>query len=92
MKVLGKISNKEGKADLVIGNNVYAHVPDIKDFTFGLKELIKDSGVISLEFPHLLQLIKQKQFDTIYHEHFSYLSLNTVISIFNNAGLRVFKC
>lgn len=85
------ISLKYGKADLVIGNNVYAHVPDINDFTLSLKELIKDNGVISLEFPHLMQLIKEKQFDTIYHEHFSYLSLTAVTQIFKKAGLRIFK-
>jgi hypothetical protein len=79
----------EKKADLIIGNNVYAHVPDINDFTLGLKELLKDEGVITLEFPHLMQLIDNNQFDTVYHEHFSYLSLHTVQSIFAKAGLRI---
>ena len=64
-----------GVADLVIGNNVFAHVPDINDFAAGLKTALKPGGAISLEFPHLLRLIEQAQFDTIYHEHFSYLSL-----------------
>ena len=80
----------EGRqADLVIGNNVYAHVQDINDFTLGLKTVLKPKGVISLEFPHLLRLLKENQFDTVYHEHFSYLSLQTVCKIFDHAGLRV---
>ena len=77
-------------ADLVIGNNVYAHVPDINDFTAGLKTVLKPGGTITLEFPHLMRLIDQTQFDTVYHEHFSYLSLYTVHRIFASAGLRVF--
>ena len=82
---------EQGKqADLIIGNNVYAHVPDINDFTVGLKTLLKKDGTITLEFPHLLQLIQHRQFDTVYHEHFSYLSLNTVCQIFDKEGLRVF--
>tara|TARA_B110000027_G_scaffold49112_1_gene53716 strand:+ start:2670 stop:3893 length:1224 start_codon:yes stop_codon:yes gene_type:complete len=87
---LGKKLAKEGKkADLVIGNNVYAHVPDINDFTKGLKAILKIGGIITLEFPHLMRLIENTQFDTIYHEHFSYLSLYTVNKIFKKAGLRV---
>jgi len=78
------------KADLIIGNNVYAHVPDINDFTKGLKEALKQDGVITLEFPHLMRLIEHSQFDTVYHEHFSYLSLSVVSSIFQRFGLRVF--
>lgn len=78
------------KADLLIGNNVYAHVPDINDFTLGLKIALKPGGTITLEFPHLMRLIEQNQFDTVYHEHFSYLSLYTVRYIFQQAGLRVF--
>lgn len=85
------IGSQEGKADLIIGNNVYAHVPDINDFTKGLKALLKDDGTITLEFPHLLSLLRFTQFDTIYHEHFSYLSLFTVSKIFLNAGLRIWK-
>ena len=77
------------KADLLVGNNVYAHVPDINDFTAGLKALLKPSGTITLEFPHLMRLIEHTQFDTVYHEHFSYLSLHTVSRIFASAGLRV---
>ena len=78
------------KADLIVGNNVFAHVPDINDFTAGLKAALKPGGVISLEFPHLLRLIEQAQFDTIYHEHFSYLSLGVTESIFGGQGLKVF--
>lgn len=77
------------KSDLIIGNNVYAHVPDINDFTRGMKTVLKPDGVITLEFPHLLQLMQQNQFDTVYHEHFSYLSLQSVSRIFEKAGLRV---
>lgn len=80
----------EGRnADLIAGNNVYAHVPDINDFTRGLAALLKPEGVVTLEFPHLLQLIRHTQFDTVYHEHFSYLSLGVVQRIFAAAGLRV---
>jgi len=77
-------------ADLIIGNNVYAHVPDINDFTRGLARLLKPEGVITLEFPHLMRLVEFCQFDTVYHEHFSYLSLGTVARIFDAAGLRIF--
>jgi len=87
---LGRQLAAEGKqADLIAGNNVYAHVPDINDFTRGLKALLKPGGTITLEFPHLMRLIEQTQFDTVYHEHFSYLSLYTVSRIFVSAGLRV---
>lgn len=80
----------QGKqADLIVGNNVYAHVPDINDFTRGLKAALKPDGTITLEFPHLLQLLEHNQFDTVYHEHFSYLSLYTVERIFKAAGLRI---
>ena len=89
-ELLGKRLAKEGRqADLIIGNNVYAHVPDINDFTRGLKAALKPDGTITLEFPHLMRLIEHIQFDTIYHEHFSYLSLYTVSSIFQTAGLRI---
>tara|TARA_B110001450_G_C17666438_1_gene499750 strand:- start:3916 stop:5139 length:1224 start_codon:yes stop_codon:yes gene_type:complete len=87
---LGQQLAAEGKkADLIAGNNVYAHVPDINDFTAGLKEALKPDGTITLEFPHLLNLIEQNQFDTIYHEHFSYLSLYTVSRIFQSNGLSI---
>ena len=77
-------------ADLLVGNNVYAHVPDLHSFTAGIKTILKAGGVITLEFPHLLQLIRHHQFDTIYHEHFSYLSLLVVEQIFARHGLAVF--
>lgn len=77
------------RADLIIGNNVYAHVPDINDFTRGLAAALKPDGTITLEFPHLMPLIEHTQFDTIYHEHFSYLSLTTVSTIFAWTGLRI---
>ena len=79
------------KADLIIGNNVYAHVPDINDFTLGIKELLSSSGTVTLEFPHLLELVTNNQFDTIYHEHYSYLSLHAVSKIFKKSGLKVYK-
>lgn len=78
------------KADLLLGNNVLAHVPDINDFVAGMKLILKSNGIITMEFPHLLQLIKNNQFDTIYHEHFSYLSFYTVKKIFGVHGLEVF--
>ena len=84
-----KLIEEKKYADLIIGNNVYAHVPDINDFTKGLKKLLKSDGVITLEFPHLMKLIEHVQFDTAYHEHFSYLSLTTVSRIFSNEGLRI---
>lgn len=87
---LARRLKEEGRqADLIIGNNVYAHVPDINDFTIGLKIALKAGGTITLEFPHLLRLIEGMQFDTVYHEHYSYLSLYTVKRIFENAGLRI---
>lgn len=89
---LGEQLAAAGKqADLIAGNNVYAHVPDINDFTRGLKAALKPGGTITLEFPHLMRLIEHTQFDTVYHEHFSYLSLYTVARIFKAAGLRVWN-
>jgi len=79
-----------GKADLICGNNVFAHVPDINDFTAGLTAALKPGGVVTLEFPHLLRLIEETQFDTIYHEHFSYLSLAVTERIFAAQGLKLF--
>ncbi|MEO6329143.1 MAG: class I SAM-dependent methyltransferase [Ginsengibacter sp.] len=78
------------KADLLLGNNVLAHVPDIVDFVLGMKLILKETGAITMEFPHLMQLVDNNQFDTIYHEHFSYLSLYTVKQIFESQGLQVF--
>lgn len=86
-----QLTAKGHQADLIAGNNVYAHVPDINDFTRGLKAALKPGGTITLEFPHLMRLIEQAQFDTVYHEHFSYLSLQTVSRIFAAAGLRVWN-
>ncbi len=89
-EALGKqLSVNNQQADLIAGNNVYAHVPDINDFTRGLKAALKPNGTITLEFPHLMSLIEHTQFDTVYHEHFSYLSFYTVDRIFNVAGLRI---
>jgi SAM-dependent methyltransferase len=84
-----EIAAKYGRADLVAGNNVFAHVPDIKGFAAGLRALVKDEGTVTLEFPHLLRLIERRQYDTIYHEHFSYLSLLTSSQALETAGLRV---
>lgn len=84
------IVNTRGHADLIVANNVYAHVPDINGFTKNIKNLLNSDGVVTIEFPHLLNLIKYIQFDTIYHEHFSYLSLSVIKTIFENFGLRVF--
>lgn len=86
-----KLAQEDSQADLIVGNNVYAHVPNINDFTLGLKAALKPNGVITLEFPHLMRLIESNQFDTIYHEHFSYLSLYSVSKIFKLAGLRIWN-
>lgn len=84
-----KLAKEDKLADLILGNNVYAHVPNINDFTLGLAAVLKQNGIITLEFPHLLQIIKENQFDTVYHEHFSYFSLHTISLIFKHAGLRI---
>jgi hypothetical protein len=78
------------RADLLLGNNVLAHVPDVNDFVGGMKILLERSGVITMEFPHLLRLIEDNQWDTIYHEHFSYFSFATVSRVFAAHGLRLF--
>jgi SAM-dependent methyltransferase len=89
-EALGRQLAADGQqADLIVGNNVYAHVPDVNDFTLGLAAALKPEGAITLEFPHLLPLIEHTQFDTIYHEHFSYLSLTAVTDVFAGADLRV---
>ncbi|MEP0919140.1 class I SAM-dependent methyltransferase [Leptolyngbya sp. DQ-M1] len=80
----------DGKADLLLGNNVLAHVPDINDFVGGMKLMLKPDGVITMEFPHLMRLMEENQFDTIYHEHFSYLSFMAVQRIFAHHGLTLF--
>ena len=77
-------------ADLIIGNNVLAHVPDLNDFVNGLKVLLKPRGLITMEFPHLLQIMRQNQFDTIYQEHFSYFSFLTVEQVFVRHGMKLF--
>ncbi len=88
---LGRRLAGEGKqADLLLGNNVFAHVPDINDFSRGLKAALKPGGILTLEFPHLLRLIERVQFDTVYHEHFSYLSLYSVQRILEAVGLRIY--
>jgi SAM-dependent methyltransferase len=80
----------ESSADLLLGNNVLAHVPDLNDFVAGMKILLKPGGVITMEFPHLMRLIEDNQWDTIYHEHFSYFSFLTVSRVFEAHGLRLF--
>ncbi len=90
-ETLGKRLAAEGRqADLIAGNNVFAHVPDINDFSRGLKAALKPGGTVTLEFPHVMRMLEHVQFDTVYHEHFSYLSLYSVTRIFEAAGLRVF--
>jgi SAM-dependent methyltransferase len=81
---------RESQADLLLGNNVLAHVPDLNDFVAGMKLLLKPGGVITMEFPHLMRLIDDNQWDTIYHEHFSYFSFLTVSAVFTAHGLRLF--
>ena len=85
-----KLVCKRDKFDLIIGNNVLAHVPYIGDFVKGLSLALKESGTITLEFPHLLNLIKYNQFDTIYHEHFSYLDILSVKRIFHDNGMKIY--
>tara|TARA_B100000745_G_scaffold292300_1_gene233010 strand:+ start:1288 stop:2520 length:1233 start_codon:yes stop_codon:yes gene_type:complete len=84
------LKNNQKQADLIIANNVLAHVPELNDFVHGIKILLKDDGLATLEFPHLLNLIEKNQFDTIYHEHFSYFSFLTVINIFKHHELDIF--
>lgn len=86
----GKLAKDKGKADLLLGNNVLAHVPDVNNFVSGLKLLLNDHGVVTMEFPHLMRLVERNQFDTIYHEHFSYFSCFTVSMIFESHGLTIF--
>ena len=91
---LGKaeeLAEKEGQADLIIANNVLAHVPDINDFVKGFSILLKPNGIATFEFPHILNLVLFNQFDTIYHEHYSYLSFATTQKIFSSNNLSVFK-
>ncbi len=90
MRLAKELVKKNIKANLLLGNNVLAHVPDIVDFVGGMKIILKENGVITMEFPHLMQLVDNNQFDTIYHEHFSYLSFTTVKQIFESLGLQMF--
>lgn len=90
VKLAQELVAKNIKADLLLGNNVLAHVPDIVDFVKGMKIILKPVGVITMEFPHLMQLVDNNQFDTIYHEHFSYLSFYTVKQIFEAQELEIF--
>ncbi|CAD0231725.1 putative SAM-dependent methyltransferase [Planktothrix agardhii] len=85
-----ELVNQGKQADLLLGNNVLAHVPDLNDFVAGMKILLKPDGILTMEFPHVLQLILQNQFDTIYHEHFSYFSFLTVEKVFATHGLTLF--
>lgn len=89
-RLANELSGQNRCADLVLGNNVLAQVPDLNDFAEGLKILLKPEGVLTLEFPHLLRLIERNEFDTIYHEHFSYFSLLTTVRILEAHGLKVF--
>jgi hypothetical protein len=89
-KTATEVAAEFGRPNLLLGNNVLAHVPDINDFVGGMKILLAPGGVITMEFPHLLKLMDENQFDTIYHEHFSYLSFYSVEKIFAHHGLRLF--
>ena len=86
----GRALAAEARADLIVGNNVLAHVPDLNDFVEGMQALLADSGQITMEFPHLMRLVEDNQWDTIYHEHFSYFSFTTAAAVFAAHGLRLF--
>lgn len=90
-RLADQLINEYGEVDLAIANNVFAHVPDIHDFISGFKKILKFDGVLTIEFPHLLELVKYNQFDTIYHEHFSYFSLFSAVDILSRHKLRVFE-
>ena len=90
MQTASELRNEGISADLLIGNNVLAHVPDINDLVKGMKIVLKPKGIITMEFPHLMMLIEKNQFDTIYHEHFSYFSFLSVEKIFSSHGLTIF--
>lgn len=89
-KLAGQMVRNGQKADLLLGNNVLAHVPDIVDFVGGMQMILNENGIITMEFPHLMQLVDNNQFDTIYHEHFSYISFSTVKQIFESQRLEMF--
>jgi C-methyltransferase-like protein/putative zinc binding protein/methyltransferase family protein len=84
-----RLAAEERRADLIVGNNVLAHVPDLNDFVAGIQVLLERSGTATLEFPHLLRMLERAEFDTIYHEHFSYFSLHTAERVFEKHGLRI---
>ena len=90
LELANKLVSQNQQADLMVANNVLAHVPDINDFVLGFSCLLKPNGIATFEFPHLFNLITNKQFDTIYHEHFSYLSLFSVENIFQRNGMDIF--
>ena len=90
VRLAKELVSKGVQADLLLGNNVLAHVPDIVDFVAGMRIILKPAGIITMEFPHLVQLVDNNQFDTIYHEHFSYLSFHVVKNIFESQGLELF--
>lgn len=90
VELASQIAQDYQKADLIIGNNVFAHVPDINDFSRGIKELLSSNGTVTLEFPQFKNLLEHSQFDTIYHEHYSYLSLTSASNIFSSNGLRIY--
>ncbi len=90
MELAQRLADEGRQADLVLGNNVLAHVPEIDDFVMGLGRVLKETGSITMEFPHLLNLIQCTQFDTVYHEHYAYLSLHAVENIFQEAGLGIY--
>ncbi len=89
-KTARRLAGEGWLADVIVGNNVLAHVPDINDFVEGIQILLKPEGVVTIEFPHLLQMMQHNQFDTIYHEHFSYLSFTTVEKVFAKHGMKLF--
>lgn len=90
VETAGRIAREHGRADLLIGNNVLAHVPDLNDFVGGLRILLAENGTLTMEFPHLFKLMEFNQFDTIYHEHFSYFSLTTAERVFSSHGMTLF--
>jgi SAM-dependent methyltransferase len=89
-KIAGDLARQGRQADLIIGNNVLAHVPQLNDFVAGIALLLRENGNITIEFPHLLELVKHVEFDTIYHEHFSYFSVYAIEQVFSRHGLRIY--
>lgn len=91
LELARKVISTYKKADLIVGNNVFAHVPDIRGFADSLSLMLSDNGTLVLEFPHLLKLLQENSFDTIYHEHFSYLSLHSCLDVLARSGLRIWR-